>query len=186
MLNFSLLADATDHAAATAIGVIQPAVDAPDLKWAGLIIGRPALSALLCTICGAMRVRSKLPAFITIVALIGSFVLTCMLFQQLGQGAPRVVGLFEWMSFSWGNADRFQSFSAPFALYVDSLTLFWMLFVTGLGSLIAIYASEYMESDVGKGYTRFFASVSFFQVSQSPSAQPSSIEMIGYFEVRAL
>ena len=50
MLNFSLLADATDHAAATAIGVIQPAVDAPDLKWAGLIIGLPALSALLCTV----------------------------------------------------------------------------------------------------------------------------------------
>ena len=44
MLNFSLLADATDHAAATAIGVIQPAVDAPDLKWAGLIIGLPALT----------------------------------------------------------------------------------------------------------------------------------------------
>ncbi len=178
MLNFSLLADATDHAAVTAAGAIQAAVDAPDLKWAGLIIGLPALSALLCTICGAMRVKSKLPAFITIVALLGSFVLTFMLFQQLGQGAPRVVGLFEWMSFSWGNADRFQSFSAPFALYVDSLTLFWMLFVTGLGSLIAIYASEYMESDINKGYTRFFGGVSVFLAAMATLVMASNLVVL--------
>ena len=55
-----------------------------------------------------------------------------------------------------------SGFLAPFSLYVDSLTLLWMLFVTGLGSLIAIYATEYMEADVGKGYARFFGAVSIF------------------------
>ena len=37
-----------------------------------------------------------------------------------------------------------------------------MLFVTGLGTLIALYASEYMESDVGLAYCRFFGGVSIF------------------------
>ena len=37
-----------------------------------------------------------------------------------------------------------------------------MLFVTGRGTLIALYASEYMEPDVGKGYARFFAGISVF------------------------
>jgi NADH-quinone oxidoreductase subunit L len=36
------------------------------------------------------------------------------------------------------------------------------MFVTGLGTLITIYASEYMEPDLGKGYSRFFAGISVF------------------------
>ncbi|MCP3905133.1 MAG: NADH-quinone oxidoreductase subunit L, partial [Planctomycetes bacterium] len=43
----------------------------------------------------------------------------------------------------------------------------WMLFVTGLGTLIALYASEYMESDLGRGYSRFFAGVSVFLFAMS-------------------
>ena len=57
---------------------------------------------------------------------------------------PVVVPLFEWI-----NLSGVRVLSAPFGLYLDSLTLLWMLFVTGLGTLIALYASEYMESDVG-------------------------------------
>ena len=59
---------------------------------------------------------------------------------------------------------------ASFTLYVDSLTLLWMLFVTGLGTLIALYAVEYMEGDVGKGYGRFFAGVSIFIVAMSTAS----------------
>ncbi len=178
MLNFSLLALTGDHAESASAAVIPAAIDAPDLRWAGLIILLPALSALLCTLCGALKIRSKLPALITVAALLGSFVLTFMLFNQVGTGAPRVIGLFEWMSFSWGSADRFHSFSAPFALYVDALTLFWMLFVTGLGSLIAIYASEYMESDVGKGYTRFFGGVSVFLAAMATLVMGSNLVVL--------
>ena len=71
---------------------------------------------------------------------------------------PEVIHVFDWLNITWEEG----SFVANFAFYVDSLTLLWMLFVTGLGTLIAIYASEYMEHDIGKGYTRFFAGVSVF------------------------
>jgi NADH:ubiquinone oxidoreductase subunit 5 (subunit L)/multisubunit Na+/H+ antiporter MnhA subunit len=56
---------------------------------------------------------------------------------------------------------------ANFSFYIDSLTLTWMLFVTGLATLIALYASEYMSHDVGAGYCRFFAAFNLFVFSMS-------------------
>jgi NADH-quinone oxidoreductase subunit L len=142
---------------------IPAAVSSPEFAWAGLILLLPAASAVLCGLCAAAGVRNKLPGLITSVALLAAFATTLSLFLKIPQDAPRSVQLFEWVSFSWaGAAPGWNSFLAPFALYIDSLTLLWMLFVTGLGSLIAIYATEYMEADTGKGYARFFGSVSIF------------------------
>ncbi|MDI9404726.1 MAG: NADH-quinone oxidoreductase subunit L, partial [Limnohabitans sp.] len=143
---------------------IPAATPADDLRWAGLILLLPAISAVLCGLCAAMRVRNKLPGIITAVSLLAAFGTTLALFLQCQDAAtPRTVHLFDWISFDWFASDGTKSsFLAPFSLYIDKLTLLWMLFVTGLGSLITIYATEYMESDVGKGYARFFGSVSIF------------------------
>ena len=135
---------------------LDQVVNAPQFAWAGFILWLPLLSLVLCGICAAMRVKTKLPAIFTIVSLAGAFVLTAMLF--LSYEGPVTIHLFDWIQSHWSDG----SFIANFALYVDSLTLLWMLFVTGLGTLIAVYASEYMEHDLGKGYTRFFAGVSVF------------------------
>jgi len=152
--------------AASASATIKPAVASPDLSWAGLILLLPAISAVLCGLCAARGVKGKLPGIITALSLLGAFALTLMLFMRCPTDAPRTIHLFDWVSFAWGSGAaegaKWTSFLAPFSLYVDSLTLLWMLFVTGLGSLIAIYATEYMESDVGKGYARFFGAVSIF------------------------
>jgi len=143
-------------------GIAMPAVsitqDFPsvDLSWAGFIVWMPLISLVLCGLCAVFKVRSKAPAIITVICLGTSFVLTMLLWQ--GYDQPETIHLFDWLQVHWADG----SFVANFALYVDSLTLLWMLFVTGLGTLIAIYASEYMEHDVGKGYTRFFAGVSVF------------------------
>ncbi len=135
---------------------LDQVVNAPQFAWAGFILWLPLLSLVLCGICAAMRVKTKLPAIFTIVSLAGAFLLTAMLF--LNYEGPVTIHLFDWIQSHWSDG----SFIANFALYVDSLTLLWMLFVTGLGTLIAVYASEYMEHDLGKGYTRFFAGVSVF------------------------
>jgi len=146
-----------------ATAAIPAAVESPEFAWAGLILLLPAISAVLCGVCAAMGVKNKLPGAITAVALLAAFATTLSLFLKMPQDAPRVIHLFDWIEFAWtGQAATSKSFLAPFSLYVDSLTLLWMLFVTGLGSLIAIYATEYMEADVGKGYARFFGSVSIF------------------------
>jgi NADH-quinone oxidoreductase subunit L len=134
---------------------------APELRWAGLALLLPLLSGVLCLLCGWMKVRSKLPAALTIAALGGAFATILRLQGVVGE-TPVVVNLFDWISWTWGDGSRFHGFTANVDLYIDRLTVFWMLFVTGLGTLIALYASEYMESDVGKGYTRFFGAVSIF------------------------
>ncbi len=151
-------------AAAEASTAIPAAVEGLDFGWAGLILVFPAVSAALCGLMAAMRVRSKLPGAVTAVSLLAAFGTTLALYLNCPQDAARTIHLFDWIDFSWkgGSSEGASRFLAPFALYVDSLTLLWMLFVTGLGSLIAIYATEYMEHDTGKGYTRFFGAVSIF------------------------
>ena len=129
---------------------------AANLSWAGFIVWMPLVSLVLCGLCAACKVKSKAPAIITVICLGTSFLLTLMLWN--GYTQPETILLFDWLQIHWDGG----SFVANFALYVDSLTLLWMLFVTGLGTLIAVYASEYMEHDVGKGYSRFFAGVSVF------------------------
>lgn len=132
-----------------------------NMSWAGFILWMPLISLILCGVCAIAKVKTKAPAIITIICLGTSFVLTLLLWQ--GYEQPETIYLFEWLNIQWTDG----SFIANFALYVDSLTLLWMLFVTGLGTLIAIYASEYMEQDVGKGFTRFFAGVSVFLFAMS-------------------
>ena len=142
---------------------IPAAVASPEFAWAGLILLLPVVSAVLCGLCAAMGVKNKLPGAITAISLLAAFATTLSLFLKMPQDAPRTIHLFDWVSFAWtGSGALWTSFNAPFALYIDSLTLLWMLFVTGLGSLIAIYATEYMEADTGKGYARFFGAVSIF------------------------
>jgi NADH-quinone oxidoreductase subunit L len=160
--------------AAHAAAAVVPPVAGP--SWAGWILWLPALSALLCGLCAALRVKNKAPAVITVALLGASFVLTAALFWQHTQTSR--VHLFDWFDLHWGTGEQARSFVAPFALYIDSLMLLWMLFVTGLGTLIALYAGEYMEGDVGKGYTRFFAGVSIFLFAMSSLVMGDNLVML--------
>jgi NADH-quinone oxidoreductase subunit L len=141
--------------------------------WAGWILWLPLVALVACGLCAAMRVRSKLPAWITVAALGASFGLTLALY--LGYESPVVIHLFEWIRLEWQGG---AGFLAPFSLYVDRLTLLWMLFVTGLGALIALYASEYMEADVKSGYARFFAGVSVFLFAMSALVMGDNLLML--------
>ena len=126
------------------------------LGFYGLILWLPAISMVLCGVCAALRVKSKLPAWITVGCLGASFGLTVGLYRAYE--SPVIIPLLQWLNIQSGQL----TLVADFRFYVDSLTLLWMLFVTGIGTLIALYASEYMETDVGKGYSRFFAGISVF------------------------
>ncbi|TVQ50661.1 MAG: NADH-quinone oxidoreductase subunit L [Phycisphaerales bacterium] len=133
--------------------------------WAGFILWFPLISLALCGLWSILRIKSKLPAWTTVGCLALAFLTTVALYVSYSE--PVVIHLFDWFNLHWGSGAKAGSFVANFSLYVDSLTLLWMLFVTGLGTLIALYASEYMEPDVGKGYTRFFAGVSVFLFAMS-------------------
>jgi NADH-quinone oxidoreductase subunit L len=151
--------------------------------WAGWILWLPLISLALCGVCAALKVRTKLAGWITVLCLALSFVLTLLLYMRYPGAGAWTVHLFDWINLHWTNDSREAgSFIANFTLYIDSLTLLWMLFVTGLGTLIALYATEYMEADVGpgtgKGYTRFFAGISVFLFAMTALVMADNLVML--------
>ncbi len=149
---------------------------APELAWVGLAILLPLLSSVVCALCGALRVKTKLPAIVTALALAISFAIIVRAY--FAYAGPVQVPIFQWMTFQWGSGGAFHSFTANCSLYIDSLTLYWMLFVTGLGTLITIYASEYMEGDRGSGYSRFFFGISIFLFAMSALVLGDNLAML--------
>lgn len=149
------------HAASGAAEIIQGP------SWIVAIVLLPFAAFLLNGLVAALNIKNKLPAIITVGCLAISFGLTLSIFFKYftGDHHPIVTAHgFEWISFQWGSTAA-QTFTSNFAFYIDSLTCLWMLFVTGLATLIALYASEYMSHDVGLGYCRFFAAFSLFVFS---------------------
>ena len=141
----------------------------PSLSIAQWIIWLPAISAALCGLYAALGVKGRLPGYTTVAALAGAFICALVTYLRLdpANSPPAVVHLFDWIDLSWNSGegsagDRFHALKANFALYLDGLSTYWILFVTFLGTLIALYASEYMEDDLGTGYCRFFGGVSIF------------------------
>ncbi len=132
--------------------------------WLWLVPILALAGCVACGLCLAMRVRTKAPAWI-VVGLLGiAFVLTFMGYSGWDSASAQVVKVFEWIGLSWGDSAG-QSLSFNFGFYMDGLSWLWMLFVTGLGTLIALYASEYMQGD--KGYARFFAGFALFVFSMA-------------------
>ncbi|HYE62454.1 MAG TPA: NADH-quinone oxidoreductase subunit L [Phycisphaerales bacterium] len=132
----------------------------------------PLLSCILCGVFAALRIKSKLPAWTTVLSLAVSFVLTALMARDLWSGGHAQTGVlhvFDWINFSWatGAGEQTKHFIANFAFYMDPVSTLWMLFVTGLATLIALYASEYMSGDLGAGYCRFFAAFSLFVFSMA-------------------
>lgn len=81
-----------------------------------------------------------------------SFILTCVLWNELNSVSTLHVELFNW--FTVGDL------SVPFAFQVDHLSIIMMLVITGVGGLIHIYSIGYMHGD--EGFNRFFSYLNLF------------------------
>jgi NADH-quinone oxidoreductase subunit L len=140
-----------------------------------LILWLPAVSAVLCGLCAALRVRGKLPAWITVGLLGACFALVVALYgRHAALPHPTHIEGPSWFLVEAGE----RPFLAGLGLYVDSLTLLWLGFVTGLGTLIALYSSEYMEGDVGSGYARYFAGISVFLFAMTALVTADNLVML--------
>ncbi|MBA4276252.1 NADH-quinone oxidoreductase subunit L, partial [Flavobacterium sp.] len=80
-----------------------------------------------------------------------SFAVTLYLFGNAGQ-EPIVVNLFDWISI--------ERFDVKFGFLIDQLSILWLLFVTGIGSLIHLYSISYMHDD--EKMHSFFAYLNLF------------------------
>ncbi|MCC6322466.1 MAG: NADH-quinone oxidoreductase subunit L [Phycisphaerales bacterium] len=179
--------DAAGHAAAAASHAAPAAgslgaVTGTLPQWTLLIPFLPLLGCVLCGVCAVLKIRNKLPALITVACLAGAFAATVGAYMQTVGGSggggggghhaqAAVVKAWDWISFHWRDnpsPSAAPDFVANFSFYVDSLTCLWMLFVTGLATLIGLYASEYMAGDLKTaGYARFYAAFCLFVFSMA-------------------
>ena len=82
-----------------------------------------------------------------------SFLMSLCFFAQLNQnGKPFEFALFDWISV--------HNFKLDFGILLDQLSLLWLLFVTGIGSLIHLYSISYMHDD--ENIHKFFAYLNLF------------------------
>jgi len=115
-----------------------------------LIPWLPALSAVLCALCCTKRKLRPLAAPICIGSIFAAFLISFFT-------APTHDQAFTLKLFDWIHAGDFQ---VGFTYFMDPLTTVMLMVVTGVGTLVAIYAAGYMAGD--RGYARFFAGVSLF------------------------
>ncbi|WP_026712544.1 NADH-quinone oxidoreductase subunit L [Flavobacterium daejeonense] len=82
-----------------------------------------------------------------------SFIATLVFFLQINETKEAVeIDLFNWM--------RTNNFRVNFGLLLDQLSILWLLFVTGIGSLIHLYSISYMHDD--ENMHKFFAYLNLF------------------------
>ncbi len=82
-----------------------------------------------------------------------SFLSSVYFFTQFNPSTkPIEITLFDWISV--------HNFKLDFGLLLDQLSLLWLLFVTGIGSLIHLYSISYMHDD--DNMHKFFAYLNLF------------------------
>jgi NADH-quinone oxidoreductase subunit L len=139
-------------------------------NWAAYVWLIPVLPLAAAVIAGLMAL-SRSPAlrqqahWPVIVAVAAACVLSFCVFYSMPKGEPpegttqEVTPQLYYTWFQAGDVD------VGFTLRVDNLTVFMLLTVTFVGSLIVIYSAGYMHGD--EGYPRFFMEVALFVFSMT-------------------
>ncbi|MGC4040687.1 MAG: NADH-quinone oxidoreductase subunit L [Flavobacterium sp.] len=123
-----------------------------DTKLALLLLLSPFVGFLFNVFFGK-KVSRNVSGAIGTLAVVVSFLLTLCFFSQLNQtGKPIQISLFDWISV--------HNFKLDFGFLLDQLSLLWLLFVTGIGSLIHMYSISYMHDD--ENMHKFFAYLNLF------------------------
>lgn len=89
--------------------------------------------------------------------LLASFILSLVLFFDIKAGGAGVRTYFDFINVA--------DFKIPFAFQVDQLTAVFLLIITGVGSLIHIYSSAYMQEETPQHFARYFAYLNLFVFS---------------------
>ncbi|MCC6829906.1 MAG: NADH-quinone oxidoreductase subunit L [Thermoleophilia bacterium] len=123
------------------------------LGW--FVLALPLLGAIVLALIPGEPSRA-LTRVIGVGSVAAAFVLVVSLFaQQLSNDAERRAGtstLWTWVDLG--------SLQVDLKILVDPLSVLMMLVITGVGSLIILYSTEYMSHD--RDYRRFFVEMDFF------------------------
>jgi len=125
------------------------------LGWLWLVPTLPLAGFTLLALAGGRLTRRTI-ARIGAGSVDLSAILACLIASaflgEFGADGAYSQTLWTWM--------ELEGFRAAIDLHLDRLSLVMMLVITGVGTLIHIYATEYMAGD--EGYRRFFAYMNLF------------------------
>lgn len=127
------------------------------------IIGLPLIGFLIQCFFGKNIIQSlgepkgkRVMGFLAVAAIASSFAFGVAIIQALAALADHDRAIiqtgFDWM--------RIAGISIPFELRIDPLSMTMVMVITGIGSLIHLYATGYMAEE--KDYPRFFAYLNLF------------------------
>jgi NADH-quinone oxidoreductase subunit L len=119
-----------------------------------------ALVLLLAPLCGFLfnvflgkSSGKSISGIIGTLSVVISFFATAYFFGFiLVDKKPIQIDLFQWISL--------EKFNVNFSFLLDQLSILWLLFVTGIGSLIHLYSISYMHDD--ENMHKFFAYLNLF------------------------
>ncbi|WP_343696335.1 NADH-quinone oxidoreductase subunit L [Flavobacterium sp.] len=123
-----------------------------DINLALLLVLTPFLGFLINVFFGK-SLGKTVSGFIGTAAVAISFIVTLVLFNQItSTGKAIQVTLFDWIQIS--------NLKINLGFLLDQLSVLWLLFVTGIGSLIHLYSISYMHDD--ENMHKFFSYLNLF------------------------
>ncbi|MFT4093006.1 MAG: NADH-quinone oxidoreductase subunit L, partial [Niabella sp.] len=90
-------------------------------------------------------------------SILGSFILSLLVFMQVKTGHTAIVEYFDFISVG--------KLHIPFAFQADQLTSIFLLVITGVGFLIHVYSTSYMHEEKSHHFARYFAYLNLFVFS---------------------
>jgi len=121
-----------------------------------LVIALAPLAGSLIAGLFGWKIGRKASHRVTILSVMISFVLSCVVLLDVMQGASFNATIYEWMTVG--------PLKMEIGFLVDSLTAMMMVIVTFVSLMVHIYTIGYM-ADEKVGYERFFSYISLFTFS---------------------
>ncbi|WP_115814100.1 NADH-quinone oxidoreductase subunit L [Flavobacterium aquicola] len=123
-----------------------------DTNLALVLLLTPFLGFLINVFFGKSLGKSA-SGIIGTLSVVVSFIVAVSFFLQINETKQAInIQLFDWIQIS--------KFNVSFGFLLDQLSVLWLLFVTGIGSLIHLYSISYMHDD--EKMHSFFAYLNLF------------------------
>ena len=134
-----------------------------DLIW--LIPLLPGVGAVLNGLLGVRYFSKPVAATVACAAMGGALLLSIIAFVQLlgAEQRDHVVIVAQWLPpIPLETVSGIGAFEVPWAFRLDPLSAMMSLIVTGIGFLIHLYSTAYMDHEPRGGYARFFCYLNLF------------------------